>query len=96
MTNTLFKKADGVVASDLGEEWALLDLESSMYFTLNAVAVEVWKTLEQHPADINALVEVVVQKFDVASDVCRNDVQSLLGDLTDAGLVEAVADKTDA
>ncbi|MEM6760489.1 MAG: PqqD family protein [Pseudomonadota bacterium] len=96
MTNTVFKKADGVVASDLGEEWALLDLESSMYFTLNTVAVEVWKSLEEQPSDIDVLVDAVVQKFDVTSDQCRDDVNSLLADLTEAGLIVAVTDKTNA
>lgn len=75
-----------IVASDIGGDWALLDMESSLYYTLNETGAAVWNAM-QVPATIDALVSVVTERFSVSDEVCRLDVEALLVDLEKSGLV---------
>lgn len=75
-----------VVASDIGGHWALLDLETSLYYTLNATGAEVWNAM-QSPAPLSRLISAVTTTFSVSEDLCRPDVEALLQDLVSAGLV---------
>ena len=96
MSTVLYSPKADVVASDLGDHWALLDLDSSMYFTLNGVGATVWQTIQENPADIDTLVGAVTEVFNVTDDICRPDIDALLKEMSDAGLIEVVADTTDA
>lgn len=82
---TYVARAD-VVASDIGGHWALLDLDSSLYYTLNETGAKVWNSM-QRPASLDQLVEVVKDHFVVADEICRPDVAALLDDLVKSGLV---------
>jgi hypothetical protein len=75
-----------IVASDIGGDWALLDMESSLYYTLNETGATVWNAM-QAPATLDALVSVVTEHFSVSDEVCRPDVEALLADLVKSGLV---------
>lgn len=81
---TYLGRAD-VVASDIGENWALLDLETSLYYTLNATGAEVWNAMKT-PASLEQLVEAVTHAFDVSEAQCRADVEALVEDLVSTGL----------
>ena len=65
----------------------LLDLDSKFYFTLNRAGVAVWKALvREGGCGAQVLAEELVKDFDVAPDVARDDVDSLLRDLVNEGL----------
>lgn len=82
-----FHAADNCVVCPFGDGVAVLDLRTNTYFTLNAVAATVWSALESG-ASLDALVQAVVNDFDVTPDVCAPDVKALLADMMRAGLVE--------
>ncbi|KUP93525.1 PqqD family protein [Tritonibacter horizontis] len=84
-----------VVASDIGGHWALLDLETSLYYTLNATGAEVWNAM-QAPVPLSHLVSTVTATFDVSEDACRADVEALVDDLVSAGLVTMTEPPGDA
>lgn len=96
ISGVLYKPKADVVASDLGGHWALLDLSSSMYFTVNEAGAEVWQALQAAPATLDTLVNAVTETFDVEADVCRPDIEALVNDLSTAGLIEAVSNTADA
>ncbi|MFK7867931.1 MAG: PqqD family protein [Roseobacter sp.] len=79
-----------IVDTDIGDDRVLLDLEKNTYFTLNPTAAEVWQAISQ-PQSLDALVTIVTEKFDVTADLCRPDVEQLVGDLLAAELVTEVS-----
>ena len=79
--------ADQVVATELGDGLALLNLKTNEYFSLNDVGAFVWGEL-QSPQSRDALIRAMTQKYDVATDVCANDLDLLLEDLRNASLAE--------
>lgn len=76
-----------VAASELEGGAVLLDLDQSRYFGLNPVGEAVWQELSS-PKTPAQLCEAIHRLFEVSSEVCARDVQALLGELLDRGLIE--------
>lgn len=77
----------GVVACDLDNGRAILNLETSEYFRLNATAAIVWQCLEGG-STVTQIVQRVCDEFDVLVAECRDDIVTLLKELDKAGLIE--------
>ncbi len=81
-----FSALPDVVACELDGGAALLDLRTSLYFSLNSVGGVLWQAL-QTPATLDDLVLVVADKFEVSAETCRNDVDVYLRDLAARHLI---------
>lgn len=76
-----------VASRDLDGELVLLNYDSETYFGLDEVGTRIWEVL-QAAATIEAGVAELLEEFDVTPEQLRGDVQRLLGELIDGGLVE--------
>jgi hypothetical protein len=74
------------MASRVGEELAILDLEQSVYYGLDPVGARIWELL-QTPTALSSVVDVVVAEFDVDYGTARADLLALVGELLDKQLV---------
>lgn len=85
-----FTRADGVLATQQGEELVLLDTRGERYYTLNDVGAVAWNVLAE-PGTCAAVVEAIQREFDASAvpdaAVIERDVAMLLEQLLDAGLV---------
>jgi hypothetical protein len=75
-----------VASCMLGTGSALLDLERSKYFSMNAVAAEIWDRIQQ-PARVGELVDLVKEKFETGNADVQGDVVKLLSELEQLRLV---------
>jgi hypothetical protein len=75
-----------VVARAAGDEMILLDLETGVYFTLNAVGAAIWKGLEAG-SDSSVILAAVVDQFEVDEDTAKADIGEYLDALAAEGLV---------
>jgi Coenzyme PQQ synthesis protein D (PqqD) len=87
--NTRYAASKNVIARTIGEETVLLNIETEAYFGLNEVGSLVWGLLTQGTADIDAIVNAVIERFEVQHALARNDVEALLAGLLDHELIEA-------
>ena len=78
-----------VIQSKIGEEVVMLDVESGFYFGLNSVASVIWGYLESG-IEFDALVEKLMNQFDVERKVCINDTRELLNQMLKKGIVKQV------
>lgn len=85
--SSILKRSTEQVSCNLDEEVAILDMEKSRYFGLAGVGAHIWLILEK-PCSVEAICASVVEHFDVAPEVCRDDVLKFLGSLQAAGLIE--------
>jgi len=78
--------APDVLFQEVGGETVLLDLESEQYFGLDAVGTRIWALLGEG-ACIGAVVDTLLQEYEVERATLESDVEELIVRLSEAGLV---------
>ena len=78
---------DTVLFRELDGESVLLNLKTESYLGLDRVGTRMWAVLTTQPS-IQAAYDVLLAEYDVAPDVLRNDVEALLEQMIEHGLVE--------
>jgi len=76
-----------VVTRQLDGELVLLNLDTETYFGLDKVGTTMWEALAAAPS-VEVAFEQLVAQFDVDEATLRKDLDSLLGQLVESGLVE--------
>lgn len=85
----LYRAEPDVVDCDIGGDRALLHLQTNTYFTMNATASALWLALAE-PKNIDELINVVTEKFEVSADQCRGDIEVLLSQMMEANVIGVV------
>lgn len=75
-----------VLCRQLSGETVLLNLESGVYYGLDPVGTRVWQLLLQGQT-IAEICGTMIDEYDVAPDVLRDDVLRLVGELRERGIV---------
>ena|SRR6266536_522936 len=71
----------------LDKEIAILNLQNSTYYGLNAVGAFVW-SLIQRPTSVLELRDAMLEKYEVDEPRCERELLDLLQTLLSEGLVE--------
>jgi len=71
---------------EVGGETVILDLKSEQYFSLDETGSRIWLLLQEN-TDLQSAYETMLTEYDVDSEVLKTDIQRLLGELLDAGLI---------
>ena len=75
------------VSCDLGGEEIILNLRSGRYFGLDAVGTRIWQLI-QEPKTVNAVLDCLLEEYEVEPERCERDLVALLEQLADANLIE--------
>ena len=78
------------IATDVGGEVVILDLNSGTYYGLEATGAYIWSLLEK-PHTVQEITDIVLRQYDVDRETCEQDVKALLGELVAQKLVEIVS-----
>ena len=83
-------RSSAVVARGLRDQTLLMDMEAERYLTLDAVASQIWNMLDgtQSVAHIAA---TIVDEYDAPASMIRADIDALLTELFELGLVHRAA-----
>lgn len=68
-----------------------MDLSSEQYFGLDAVGTRVWNLLDQGTAPAD-LLSILLREYEVEQLQLESDIEELLGQLLEAGLVRVGAE----
>ena len=75
-----------VIYRDVSGEIVLLDLQSGVYYGLDAIGSRMWQLLmEQH--DVDDVCSIMIDEYETSSDALRADVDRLVTELAEKGLV---------
>lgn len=85
--HSVFVATKHQVSCALGDESAILNMENSVYYGMNAVGTRVWKLLQQ-PKSVLEIRDAIVDEYDVTSEQCERDLLELLDQMKKEGLVE--------
>ena len=78
---------DTVLFRELDGESVLLNLKTESYLGLYTVGTRMWAVFTTQPS-IQAAYEALLSEFEVGPDVLRRDVEALLEQMIEHGLVE--------
>ena len=76
-----------IYANLADDEVVILNLESGVYFGLNAVGARVWQLI-QEPTSVRDVCDALLEEYDVDPDRCKCELLALLRDLASKGLIE--------
>ena len=75
------------VSCGLDGEAVILNLQKGVYYGLNRVGARIWELLQQ-PRTVADLRSLLVKEFNVEPARCAQDLEALLGELSNHGLIE--------
>jgi hypothetical protein len=81
------KIPDDVVFRILGGEAVILNLASGTYFGLDDVGTRMWQLMSEH-GSTDKVVELMLEDYDVEESLLQSDLDKLIKDLTENGLVK--------
>ena len=76
-----------VLTQELQDETVLLDLDSENYFGLDSVGTRIWQLLNEGQDEV-AIVNTLLDEYEVEREVLEKDIAELLGRLNEAGLIK--------
>jgi hypothetical protein len=88
MAQGVVQPSPDVVFQVVEGETVLLDLAAERYFVLDDVGTRCWQLLSEH-GEIEAVVGAMLDEFDVDEATLRADLDSLVEQLRESGLVVA-------
>jgi hypothetical protein len=80
--------AEDVLCQEIDDEVVLLKIQSQQYYGLNEVGAQMWKSLVDS-GNVTAAEDSLAKMYEIEEPVLRADLQRLLRDLLDAGLLRA-------
>ncbi len=78
------------IVSDMGGEKVVLSIENGKYYNLGMMGSQIWDLIKE-PVAISAVVEALLEQYEVAKEVCEEQVLSFLSHLLEERLVHIKA-----
>ena len=75
-----------VISQEVSGETVLLDLESENYFGLDEVGTRIWQLIKE-TNDLAAIYQTLLTEYDVSEERLQHDLDTLLGEISQLGLV---------
>jgi len=76
-----------VVSRRLGDEVVLVNLRTNRIYSLNRTGARLWELLVEQ-AERSTIEATMLEEFDVDPSELHNEIDKLLGELAQAGLVD--------
>jgi hypothetical protein len=77
---------DDVVFRELDGEAVILNLESGVYFGLDAVGTRIWQLCQEH-GSVRSVWEAMQREFDESAETLESDLLAFIDELSTRGLV---------
>lgn len=81
------RRCGDLLAADVDGEMVMMDVETGVYFGLDAIGTDIWKRIEA-PVTVADLAAGLAGDYDAAPETIERDVLALLTDMAARGLVE--------
>jgi hypothetical protein len=81
---------DEQISAVLEDEIVVLKTTNSTYYGLSGISAFIWSSIAK-TGTVSAIVEAVLDNYEVSRECCEEDVLSFLRELSDAGLIRIIA-----
>lgn len=89
MDDILYQRTVSMLEADLGDELVALDATGGNCFGFNSVATSIWRHLAS-PRSFDEIEQALLAEYEVDRGRCRPELQELLDDFVDKGLVQKI------
>lgn len=79
-------QSENQVSTELDDEVVLMSIENGAYFGMNPVLSRIWK-LTESPVSVSQICATLQGEYDVAQEVCQQDVLEILEKLAEKKLI---------
>ena len=83
-----YKAKEDIVATKVGDEIGMLDIESGEYFMIDSIGADIWQIIESEMT-ISDIVDKLELEYNVDRDMCEKDTREFLDILVSKGLVNS-------
>lgn len=83
------RRKDGLLVSELGKEVVMMDIDNGNYIGLNETGKVIWDLIEE-PVKVEAIVEKLVQQYDINKDQCSSDTLEYLNKMQEQKILATV------
>ena len=86
-TDSFEVNLDRAAGDVIDGEAIIINLTTGVYYSMQGIGGELWAMLgERRP--FGAMLETIVASYDVTADEARRDIEAVLGQLLDEGLIQ--------
>ncbi len=84
---TVIRRSDSILASNLENEVVMMDVESGSYYGLEEPASRIWDLLAE-PKSVSDLVVALQSEYDITPEQCQHEVISFVEELKKRKVVD--------
>lgn len=84
--NSTIKSNPELVSTEVDGEKVMMSIENGEYFGLDSVGSRIWELIE-NPIRVEALVNLLIEEFDVSKEQCKLDTLEFLNELLEKKLL---------
>jgi hypothetical protein len=85
----VFIKKEGIQPAQLGDELAMLNVDSGEYFVINEVGKDVWEQIDGEK-NVQQVIEELTKTYDADSEEIEKDVSVFIKELEEAKVISEV------
>lgn len=85
--NVVYRRNPDLIGATIDDELVMMSVEHGQYYGLGGVGPRVWELLAV-PRPLSALVDQILDEYEVQRDVCERDLRGFLEQMEKLGLIE--------
>jgi hypothetical protein len=89
---SIIQRSNKLVSSNMDGETVMMSIENGEYFGLNSVGSRMWELIE-NPIEVDALIELLIDEFDVSREQCEMETMEFLNHLLEKKLLSIIPGK---
>lgn len=86
MSETIWRRNDNWVGSQIEDAYVMLNFDGGEYVSLNRTATDIWNALET-PSKASQIVKTLIASYNIPDEQCAKSVERLLVELKAEGLI---------
>jgi len=87
--NTVLKRKEEILSSDMDGETVMMSVENSEYYSLSPVGTRIWEIVEKE-ITYKDLISQLMSEYNVDEATCKTDTEEFINELINKGLIEMV------
>ena len=78
--DTVLRRSQAILASGVGDEMVMMDIDAGKYYGFNAIGVRIWNLLEQD-CSVKSICDQLLDEFEIESTACEQEVMAFVEQL---------------